>query len=494
MVITVKVKRIAAFLLAAFTIAAYPAISAGAFVPYESYTYSTATGETEYVYSPTPYIPTYYLDAKRIGTPLGALSDMAFYQDELYLLDKGLGQIVVLDASYRLKRVISGFLNNGAPDRFSEPNGFFIAKNGDITVCDTGNKRLVALDNSGSLLRVYDAPQSPLLTEGYDFAPNKVAVDDAGTLYVINNNETAGLMKLGADGSFLTYIGSNKAIVDPILRLWKKIMSDEQSQQLISFVPVEYHNICMDQDGFIYAVSAVTSESTPVKRLNLSGTDILIRLGYVDVEGDALYETEEDSSILVDICAADNGNYYALDANRCRIFAYNQEGYLLYAFGAKGSQIGNLTNPSAIECRGDSLLVMDEISASVTVFEKTEYAKMVTAAETNYYKGNYDESLALWQEVAKINPFFELGYLQMGKIYLQKKQNKLAMEYFERGNYRGDSVAGMTGYNRAFTQFRKEFMAQYMGWCIAAAIGLIVLWAAVRWLRARKKQRRRNTQ
>ena len=41
-------------------------------------------------------------------------------------------------------------------------------------------------------------------------------------------------------------------------------------------------------------------------------------------------------SLFVDITSDSYGNYYALDGKRGRVFAYDVDGNLLYAFGALG--------------------------------------------------------------------------------------------------------------------------------------------------------------
>ena len=362
-----------------------------------------------------------------------------------------------------------------------------MASDGSLYICDTDNGRIVHLGADDSLIQIYKLPTSPLLGEKYAFKPSKVAVDESGTLYVINLNEYSGLMKISPAGKFISFIGSNKAIINPLIKIWKMLMSEEQQSQMLSFVPVEFKNMAMDSSGFMYTVSASVAEDNPVKRLNLSGDDILIRSGYVDVAGDVLWTWEDDASVLVDVCSAENGNYYVLDSSKGRIFTYNREGYLLYAFGGMGTQVGTFSKPCAIEQRDDTLLVLDETAATVTVFEKTQYADLITTAENQYYAGEYENSLHNWEEVLKINAYFELGYLQMGKIYLQKKNSAEAMRCFKLGNYRGDTITYMTGYNKAFTELRKTVMGQYLGIMVGGGLVLMIGLSAFR--RFRKKSR-----
>lgn len=455
------------------------------FTPYESYTYSTATGEEEYVYSPAPYTPYDCLDAPSIGTTLSRPVDFAFDDNGcLYIVDSGLNKLIILNQDGHVQREISSFDNEGQEDFFYGPNGFFLTDDHTLYICDTENSRIVVLDENGELIRIYSCPSSPLLGDEYNFRPSKIVVDEAGTMYVINTNEYSGLMKLSEEGEFISFIGSNKSVVNPLLKIWKSILTETQKAKMISFVPVEYENLSMDNEGFIYAVCASSSENTPVKRLNLSGTDILVRSGYVEIAGDVI-SPENDASILVDICSADNGDYFVLDSNKCRIFTYNQEGYLLYAFGRAGNQLGTFKNPSAIECYQDKLYVLDSVSATITIFDKTEYAKEIEMASNCYYAGDYEQSEELWNSVLKSNAFYELAYTYLGKINLKNGDNVKAMKYFELGNYRGDTITFMTGYNKAASENRKEMMAKYLGLIVVTVIVLWVLGALVKKWRAK---------
>ena len=110
-------------------------------------------------------------------------------------------------------------------------------------------------------------------------------VDSSKNMYVLVQNEYRGILQIDQNGNFISFIGSNKVTYDPVTKLWKKIMTKEQGQQMTQFLPVEYTNLSMDHEGFIYTASKADNNS-PIKRLNLAGKDVLIRNGYVDMVGD----------------------------------------------------------------------------------------------------------------------------------------------------------------------------------------------------------------
>ena len=234
-------------------------------------------------------------------------------------------------------------------------------------------------------------------------------------------------------------------------------------------------------------VSSSKSEAQPIRRLNLSGTDVLDRNGYVDVIGDikiADTANTEDSkssdltSSFIDIVSRENGVYFALDATYCRIFAYNQDGYLLYAFGGSGDKAGLFRTPCAIEKNKDDLIVLDQANNTLTVLKVTEYASLIEQADACNRNGQYDTSYDLWSKVLQYNANYELAYAQIGNVYLEKGEYQTAMKYFQLGNYRGDGVSQFDGYNKAFVEYTKQFAKKNLGLIVCSlmvfVIGLLV--------------------
>ena len=82
-----------------------------------------------------------------------------------------------------------------------------------------------------------------------------------------------GFMEFSADGIFTTFIGANKVKVDPTEYIWKILSTREQRARLVQFIPTEFSNLDIDEDGFIYAVS-MEQTNEDVKKLNAQGIDI----------------------------------------------------------------------------------------------------------------------------------------------------------------------------------------------------------------------------
>lgn len=446
-----------------------------AYIPFESYTYSTATGSPRIVYSSAPYVPEKIINSASLSSDLSEPVDICFDKNgRMFITDKAQNAILILNQDEHLEKVIKEFRFNGKTDGFASPEGMFVSDLNKIYICDTENSRIVVLNDKYECEKIIGAPTSAVLGENYIFKPRKMAVDAGGSLYVINANEYNGIMKLSPEGSFVSFLGSNKATVDLAELFWKQIMTSKQKAKLVKFIPSEYFNISMDLDGFLFVVSQSKTESVPLKRLNLNGDDVLIRGGYVDVTGDVTARQEE-RSVFADVTSDENGFYYAIDSANGRIFTYNSDGYLFYVFGGKGDKIGCFSSPNAIENKDGKLYVADSENGTITVFKRTDYGNLLSLADTTYEKGDYEQSVKLWHEVIRNNANFDLAYAQIGKVLLRQGRYNDAMRYFELGNYRGDTATGITGYNKAFIEFRKVMASKYLGYIfVGAAIFIVV--------------------
>lgn len=460
-------------------------------MPYPTYTYSYITGAPQTVHSPAAYEPVERIGTQVLGNDLSEPADL-FVDDNgyFYILDKGSNMVLITDSNWKVVKKITAFQNTetGQEDYFNAPEGLCVADDGTIYVADTQNSRVVVLDKNGKYKGVVTTPQSNLFDGNYQFLPTKVAVDSVGRIFVISRNDFQGILQFNADYSFFAYMGSNRVTFNPVDMIWKKLMTETQRDKMESFIPVEYTNLFLDSEEFLYTVSSSPTETTPVKLLNSSGDDVLLHAGYsAQIKGDEFVQSQ-----LIDICADSMGTYYVLDFSLGHIFAYNSEGFLLYVFGALGDQIGTFATPVAIEIWKDQLYVLDSKTKSISVFAMTEYAQEIRKAETLYNTGHYEESKDSWQRVAKMNGNFELAYAQIGKIQLMQEDYEAAMHNFELGYVRGDMVQQQNGYNKAFTEYRKQFLARNLPIIIVVAAILILAGVVVYMLRKRKKQAKKG--
>lgn len=449
--------------------------------PPPSYNYSYWN---EAVASPAAYQATKIVTGEMIGA--GALlepNDLHVTEDQkVYILDSGNNRVVVTDDQFRLLRIIDSFVNEGQVDGFNRPLGLYVTKDEQLYVADTGNNRIVQLAPDGTLLAIVEAPESDLLTSTFVFQPARLVVDRAGRIYVMAIGVFDGFMEFNADGTFTTFIGANRVYVDPIEYIWKLLSTREQRSQMVQFTPTEFTNLDIDEEGFIYATNG-DEWGDNIKKLNAQGTDILRRNGYFSPGGDIIYDIDEGPARLIDIDVTDSEIYSVLDSKQGRIFTYNGDGFLMYVFGGKGNLIGEFHTPVAIERIGDDFIVLDRALGEITVFQTTEYGRVLNEAVRSYYRGDEERSSELFKQAANMNANLEYAYDGIGKSLLRQGEYEEAVHYFRQAMDRKN-------YSKAYLLYRKEVLREIfpaLMTCLLIFIAAYIVVRRVLKLRGRKQ-------
>ena len=451
-------------------------------IPYTSFTYIYKSGELRQAPCPAPFVPSRVLDAASLGVPLGMPNDLfVTEQGDFYIVDTANSAILVLAADYTVKKVITTFMLDGETSSFNKPEGVFVKKDGTVYVADTENNRVVVLDSNDQGVRTIVPEKSDVLGASYIFYPRKIAVDNGNRVFVVARDQFNGIMQFTAEGQFASFVGSNMVTASPVELLWKRLMTKEQREKTMQFIPLEYCNLSLDADGFIYAVTQATGESKKVKRLNPGGADVLVRSTY-----DAMITKKVK---IADICTDAYDNYYTINQADGCVYAYNKDGYLMYAFGSLSNQIGTFQSPSSVEYFKNKLYVTDGVNGNITVFEMTDYAQTIQKAGLLYNQGQYEESRALWEQLLQKNSNFELGYIQLGRISYRLEQYEDAMRFFKQGNFRGNVYVG--GYGAALEVYRGEFLRSHLSVILSFIAGIALVGTGIYlWKRFRKKKRK----
>ena len=480
-------------------------VPVGAFNSYQTYTYSI-NGDP--LYSPDAYIPVGTYNAQYMELPEGAtISDPydMVVDDEMnvYIADAGSNSVIVLDRYYKHKFTISSFTNEiGAPDSFASPRGVYVTDNkyngygeiveaGKIYVCDTQKYRIVVFDRSGNFLYVLDAPESELFEEGSVYYPVAVAVDQYNRIYVVSSQTTQGIIVLTADGQFTGFIGAQEVSISLWQIIWKRFQTDEQKKLSSSFVPVTFSNITVNDDGFVYATSdkidsnkvasAIRSKSkeassSPVKMLNNAGSEIMRRNGFYPPVGEIAYMTSSTNagailgvSTIGDVAIGESGTWSISDTKRSKIFTYDYDGNLLFAFGDIGNlQLGNVSTVKAIAYQGDVLLLLDSgTSKSITVYERTEYGNILYQAVSDQINREYDKAIENWTEILMRNSNFDAAYIGIGQALYRSGQYEAALTQYKAA-YDTDN------YSTAYAEIRKQTIEDIFIWIPIVIIALCV--------------------
>lgn len=441
--------------------------------------------------SPDAYRVDQVLFSSSLGLEVAMKKPQSLYvrNQDLYVCDTGNNRILQISRmgdNYELVRIIDT-IQGVEPATFNTPSDVYVDEEGNIYVCDTNNYRVVMMDKDLNFLKAFTKPTDSTFDQSLNFLPNKLVVDVSGRVFCLATNVNKGLVKFEADTTFTGYVGANKVIYNFAEYIWKEFFTTkEQRAQQESFVPTEYCNIYMDQDSFIYATNIVFEEydlmydkALPIRRLNGIGNDILIKNDRYPPIGDLWWETDNVTygpSKFMDITVMEDDIYVAVDRTRGRIFGYDSQGIMLWAFGSTGNTTDTFNSAISIEHMGRDLFVLDQNEADITVFTPTEYGNLIYDASGDYLRGDYDGSADKWEEVLKHNANYNLAFIGIGRSLMRQEKFEEAMEYFEMAHDRDN-------YGRAFRQYRKIWVEENIGWMAAVLAAVMIIPLVIRMIK-----------
>ena len=455
---------------------------------YATYTYSSDGFVLE---SPDAYSVDTVVDSEYMGVEVKRPMDIEVGPDgKVYLADSDANSVIVLDSYYKFDFAITNFVNeHGVPDSFLNPQGVFINENF-IYVCDTDNSRIVMFDLDGNFQKTVAQPTSNLFEDDAIYKPVAVAVDAYGRMFIVSSTTYQGIIVMGDDGAFYGFIGAQKVSGGGVSALWKRFSSSANSNE-DEYVSREYNNITIDKDNFIYVTTSTIDEDVqqanisstsgayaPVKKFNASGTDVLRRNGFFAPSGEVHVSTSQTASIkgastIVDAAIGPEGTWTIADQKRSKVFTYDSEGNLLFAFGDLGGMKGNITTLVGITYHGDSLILLDRATASFTVYRRTEYGDILINAIKNQNERKYDTAVTDWQEILKRNNNFDVAYIGIGKALARNGDYREAMTYFKASHEKEGNYAS------AFQEIRKDWASKWFLVIPAVAVGVLLLLTAL---------------
>ncbi len=494
-------------IISLITANAFIVFPVNAIVPYQGYTYNYWGEKKD---TPPAFIPTRILTSDNFKTKaLKNPTDMFISKDgKIAISDTDNDRVLIFDSEFKILHEINQIEYNGEKSSLKSPEGLFIDSDGEFYICDTGNNRIIRYFADMKVRQIYTRPDSPLL-EGYSvYSPIRLSVDKSKKLYVICKGINMGILEIDEKGTLDKFIGAPQVFVSPIDYFWKSISTKAQISRMSSYVPTEYNNISIDSEGFLFATNESVTEdqiiakissrdrstnSAPVKRLTLSGEDVLDREGFYPPVGDIkfpvknqdysedstkgnsrsyLKESEKGPSSIVDVAPSENGIYSILDAKRGRIFTYDYAGNLLFVFAGTGAQVGSFIGPVALCEYKDNYYVLDKVTGSVTEFVRTNYGTSLLSAINSYNQSDYDKSLNEWKQVIARDSNSEIAYLGIGKIYMMRNNYQEAMKYFKLANYRDY-------YSKALKLYKKDDIGKTSSALIFTLVALAIIAALI---------------
>ncbi len=494
-----RMKSLTLIVLALTMVISVFMIGAGASSAYQTYTYSI-NGDA--LYSPDAYSASKVVNATDIGVEkLNNPGDMVSDKDgKIYIANTGNNEILVLDRYYAKDYSITTFINDkGNPDSFDQPQGVFVTEgdpndennpNGELWVCDTNRNRLVVFDRlTGEFKRIIDQPRSQLFDDDAVYKPIAMAIDQYGRIYVVSSTTYQGIIVMDQDGGFVGFIGAQAVTISAWDILWRKLQTDEQKKLSNKLISTEFNNISISDDGFIYVTTSLIEESSvesaingkskdgtymPVKLLNPAGEEIMRRNGFWPPAGEIDFSTDKTDdfygvSTVTDVAVGPEKTWSIIDEKRQKIYTYDFNGNLLFAFGDKGTMLGSISNIEAICYQGDILLALDKGNEGcIVVYERTKYGDMLIeaiAAENNL---NYDYAIECWEAVLQRNSNFDAAYVGIGNALYRSGKYEESLLYFE-------TAYDTENWSNSYKEVRKEWMSDWFLLILALIIGVIVL-------------------
>ena len=417
---------------------------------FQTYTYSS---RGEYQISPNTYQVNRVVDSIGEAGNLSRPTDIVVNRNmDVFIADTGNNRIVILDSHLNYKGEIKDLIDEqGEQTSLNAPQGIFISQQGFIYVCDTDNNRIVKLNADLTVDRIIKEPDKSSLPTNFEFKPTALAIDSTGRLNIVCQTTNMGILAMDEDSHFEGYVGAMRVSVNFFQLIKRIFMTEEQIRRSEQYVSSPYNNIQVDSRGFLYVTSSsISSESIQaairsnsasstnavIRKLTPSGTDVLVRNGHFPPVGAINFKIEHlnpnaGASTISEVAVSPDDQVYILvDSKYNKMFAYDQQGNLLYAFGGYGTVPGKFQQLSSVAFHGDELLALDSENNCITVFEKTAYGILLDKAISLQSQNQYSEAASVWKEVLKQNNNFDLAYVYIGKQLLQSGDYTTAMQYF----------------------------------------------------------------
>jgi len=453
-----------------------------------SYTYYR-NGERKDDYYPVPapspfnYIKSIY--AEDIGSDSLYKANSLFVSDKYIYISSG-NSIVITDHDFNKKHIITGIEYENGVEELTGINGLFVTEDEELYACEPEKGRVLHFNSDWTIKRVLGKPEGMVIKENVSYQPLKIVVDSVGRIYIVANNIYEGLVELNVDGTFSRYFGVVEIRYTPVELFWRMIQTRAQRARSEEWLPVNFTNIAIDKDDFVYATVAESGkeEKEPIRKLNAKGKNILrypsstgiYPIGdlYVNKYGQNI---PKGNSTLTAVDINDYGIYVVLDSKRSRIFAYDEDGYMLYAIGESGTTKGRFKMPVDIKFLGDDkLLVLDRGNMSIEVLELNDYGRSIHNAVKYQAESDYRAAAEEWKKVIDYNPMFQYAYVGIGKALYRDGNYELAQQYFRLGQ-------DVDYYSEAYKKTRQEFISDNFGIFVLVIAVLVIISTAIKYIR-----------
>ncbi|HWQ06982.1 MAG TPA: tetratricopeptide repeat protein [Feifaniaceae bacterium] len=412
-----------------------------------TYTRALSADLTRAVRTQEAYIPagTFFAD-------LGMTSpeDLFYHDGKIYIADSGNHRVLVCSPQGALISVIG-------EDVLKKPTGIAVAEDGTIYVADYSAEAVVVFSSDGAERMRIERPTAVYYGSGV-YRPRKVALDHYGNLYVVSEGTNEGIIQFNLSGEFGGFFGANKT-PQLTLREWfqKTFYTDEQKSKLTFRSPASIVSLDTAENGLVY--SATQGERfSAIKALNMAGYNIL-------PDDFPIY-----SMNYVDVAVTDSGAFYGV-TDEGVIDEFNESGMLLVFFGGRAATTdrnGLTAVASAIDTDPEgNLYVLDKERGTVQIWYPTDYAALLHRANNTFRAGEYEESLACWQEILRMNPATYMAHEGVAVALFQLGRYQEAAEHAK-------IIGERSLYSACFWELRSAWLNEHIQSIVLFLAGLLI--------------------
>ncbi|NLU51366.1 MAG: hypothetical protein GXX10_00625 [Clostridiaceae bacterium] len=418
-----------------------------------SYTYAI-DAKGRYVRTQDAYLPDRTVTHLYLNKPEDIFIDN---KDFLYIADTGNKRIVKYNPS--TDKIVMEITH----ELIQNPTGIYVTENGDIYVADIASSHVIKFSEDGEFIEAIGRPSSPAFGTN-DFNPMKIAVDEAGNMYILGEGIYDGIIQLARTGEFLGYFASNKVNLTFVQRLQDIFFTEEQKRNLLGRTPITFSNVFVDRAGLVYSTT--------------NGQDVLQAVKKHNTSGKSMFEEEIIASEdLIDLFVDANGIIYAV-GQAGLIFIYSAEGEFIYSFGAFNSMqdvsgLFSSLSSIAVDSKG-TVWTCDRDKSILQSFTQTEYARLIYQALNEYSQGNYKGSIALWSEILKLNQMSILAHNNIGK-------NLLFEQRYEEAMYHTRIAGNRFYYSQAYWEIRNIWLQKNLAYIFLILILIYVVSKIIKW-------------
>jgi DNA-binding beta-propeller fold protein YncE len=366
----------------------------------------------------------------------------------LYISDGGNRRVVVYDTA---RDEVSREIRH---EGFDRPRGIYVSAGLDLYVADSAAGAVFRFDKEGNLIQTFTRPYSAAFGDT-PFAPMRIAADNRGSLYIVGEGVSNGIIQLSVTGEFLGFFTTNLVNLTFIQLLQNIFFTEAQRANLQDRVPGTFSNVHTDARGIVYTVTMGRNAIDNIKKHDMRGGNMFI---------DGLIS----SNSLSDVTTDGNGIIYVSDT-RGWVFVYSPTGEHIFHFGGYSPEdiAGLYSYLTAVAVEEDGTVwTLDFDRAYLQSYRPTEYTLTIYGSLSLFNEGRYLEAEEQWNTVLRYNQASVLAHDGIGKASLYMQKYDEARKHFELAGNR-------EYYSQAFWEIRNRWLQGNLVWILSA---LAVSW------------------